>query len=67
MQFIKGNKYILFCAGPMRTLRIEVFIEYENDKNFFSDFYMGKANYQTDHWQILEYNIENLLNLVTLT
>lgn len=64
MELIKEKKYILFCDGidSMKTLKIEVFIEYKNDHRYFSDNSMKQVIYD-NRWKIFEYTLENLLSL----
>ena len=64
MELIKEKKYILFCDGidSMKTLKIEVFIEYKNDHRYFSDNSMNQVIYD-NRWKIFEYTLENLLSL----
>lgn len=64
MELIKEKKYILFCDGidSMKTLKIEVFIEYKNDHRYFSDDSMKQVIYD-NRWKIFEYTLENLLSL----
>ena len=63
MELIKEKKYILFCDGidSMKTLKIEVFIEYKNDHRYFSDDSMKQVIYD-NRWKIFEYTLENLLS-----
>jgi hypothetical protein len=64
MELIKEKEYILFCNGidSMKTLKIEVFIEYKNNERYFSDNSMKQVIYD-NRWKIFEYTLENLLSL----
>ena len=46
----------------MKTLKIEVFIEYKNNQRYFSDNSMKQVIYD-NRWKIFEYTLENLLSL----